>query len=105
MVEERSRREELEWVRKLRSELAQSQTGFTRSQRALLETALGSLETRMSTRVEETARAYVEAGSQIILSRAAKDFVAKLFEGMPDATLPRTGFSRPATSSRMSGRR
>ena len=64
VIEERNRREEIEWVRKLRLELAQSQSGFTRSQRALLETALGSLETRMSARVEETARTLEERRTQ-----------------------------------------
>ncbi len=56
VIEERNRKEKLEWVRTLRAELARSQSGFTRGQLGLLQAALGGLESRMSARVDETAR-------------------------------------------------
>jgi len=64
IVEEKNRKEELEWIRKLRAELAQSQRGFTRNQRTLLEAALGTLETRVNARVDETARTLDERRAQ-----------------------------------------
>ncbi len=64
VVEERNRREEVEWVRKLRADLAQSRQGFTRGQRELLDAALVSLETRMNARVEESARTLDERRTQ-----------------------------------------
>ena len=56
VVEERSRKENLEWVKAMRSEIAQSQKGLTQKQRVALETALASLEGRMVKHVETTAR-------------------------------------------------
>ena len=56
IVEERSRKENLEWVRTLRSEIAQSQKGITQKQRVSLDTALASLEGRIVNHVESTAR-------------------------------------------------
>jgi len=64
IVEEKNRKEGLEWVRTLRTELAQSQQKITRNQRAMLETALANLETRMSMRLDDTARVLDDRRSQ-----------------------------------------
>ncbi len=73
-VEEKNRKEGLEWVTKVRAELARSQRVFTRSQRDLLESALASLETKMNARVEDTARTLDErrAQSQAALYQAIR---------------------------------
>jgi hypothetical protein len=56
MVEEKNRRESLEWIRTVRAEIARSQKAITRDQRVLLQTALDNLETRMTVRLDDTAR-------------------------------------------------
>ncbi len=66
VVEERNRKEELEWVRRLRAEVARSQRGFTGGQRALLATALENLENRMNSRVDETARVLDQRRAQSV---------------------------------------
>jgi hypothetical protein len=63
-VEEKNRKESLEWIRTLRAEIARSQKGITRDQRTLLDTALINLETRMSARLDETARSLEERNSR-----------------------------------------
>ena len=56
IVEQRDRKESLEWVKTLRAEMAQIRRGSTRQQQVALDTALASLETRMGNRIELTAR-------------------------------------------------
>ncbi len=64
MVAERNRKEDLEWVRTLRAELAQSHKAITRNQRTQLEAVLGNLEARMNVHLDQTARALDDRTSQ-----------------------------------------
>jgi len=56
MVEEKNRKESLEWIRTLRAEIRRSQKSITREQRNLMQTALDNLEARVDVRLEQTAR-------------------------------------------------
>ena len=66
IVEEKNRKENLEWVRTLRSEINRSQTTMTRQQQIVLETALAGLESRMGGRIEQTARSVEERNDRSI---------------------------------------
>lgn len=63
-VEDRNRKEGLEWIRTLRAEMARSQKSITREQGVLLRTALDNLEARMNVRVDQTARALDDRNSR-----------------------------------------
>jgi hypothetical protein len=57
VVEERNRKDKLDWVRNMREEIAKSQRSFTQKQRTLLETALAEMETRLGNNLAATALA------------------------------------------------
>ncbi len=63
ILEERSRNDKIEIVRTLRSELARSESTLTKRQRLLLGTALVDLESRVNSRVVDTAT-NLENGTQ-----------------------------------------
>ncbi len=66
IVEEKNRRERVEWLRTLRLEIAHSQRSLTRQQQIILETALSDLESRMGGRIEQTARSVEERNDRSI---------------------------------------
>ncbi len=55
IVEEKDRKERLEWVRTLRSEIAGSRRSLSQYQQVALDTALANSEARMDRRIEQTA--------------------------------------------------
>jgi hypothetical protein len=59
-VEEKNRVQAAEWIRTLRTEISSSNRALTRQQRAFLETALSSLESRVSDNIAASTAA-VEA--------------------------------------------
>lgn len=68
MVEEKNRKDSLQWIRALRAEIARSQAVVTRDQRALLQIALDNLETRMTVRLDDTARSLENRNAQSLAS-------------------------------------
>ncbi len=56
-VEERNRREQLEWVRTLRAEIARSGRSMTEQQSRVLQAALSEVEARLDNRIATTADA------------------------------------------------
>ena len=68
IVEEKNRKEKLEWVRTLRSEINRSHSTLTRQQQIVLENALAGLESRMGSRMEQTARSVEERNNSSIAS-------------------------------------
>ncbi len=66
IIEEKNRKEGLEWVRTLRSEIRRSQQSITPQQKLILETALSNLETRMGNRLENTARLIIDQNERSI---------------------------------------
>jgi hypothetical protein len=65
-VEEKNRKDSLEWVRTLRSEIARSQKNFTPQQRVFLEAAVASVESRLRNRIEDTARLVIDRNESSI---------------------------------------
>jgi hypothetical protein len=63
IVEEKSRADRVEVIRTMRAELASSNAAFTKKQRALLEAALSSAETRLNERLAATATS-LETGTR-----------------------------------------
>ena len=57
VIEERNRKEKLDWVRNMREEIAKSRRSLTRSQRKFLETALAEMETHVGNNLAATALA------------------------------------------------
>lgn len=55
-VEERNRKESLEWVRTLRAELTRSQKRLSDGERASIDAAFAGMETRLNTRFDDATR-------------------------------------------------
>ena len=66
IVEQRDRKERLEWVKTLRGEMAQIGRGLTRQQQVALDTALARLETGMGNRIELTARSILDQNERSV---------------------------------------
>jgi len=64
VLEEKNRRENLEWVRTLRAEIGRSNRTLTEQQKTVLQSALAGLENRMDDRLAATARALEEGTKQ-----------------------------------------
>jgi hypothetical protein len=60
ILDERNRKERLDWVRALRNEIATRNRSMSEQQRALLATALTDLESRMSGQIDVTAKGLEE---------------------------------------------
>jgi hypothetical protein len=67
VIEEKNRRESIEWVRTLRAEITRSNRTLTEQQRTVLQAALVEMESRMNDRLTTTARV-LEQGTKQSLS-------------------------------------
>jgi hypothetical protein len=99
VLAERNRKESLEWVRTLRSEIARAGSRWNEQQRLALDTALSGLEARMNGRLTATASS-IQSATDSSLERM---YQAVRYDREQDTAALNSRIARVAATTEMKG--